>query len=119
MKSALARAKHGRSYLFFPLEKIAKMYHVSGQFAGAGLRGLVELGIMRVMQGQFGRQAPNNEFDAANRYYFEGLGAIQLRQWQFEDLKIEYGTGFEPATSLGSPGAYFNVIPPTLQCSKM
>ena len=76
-ESALARSKHGRSYWFFPLEKISKMYHVSVQFAGTGLRGLVELGIMRVMHGQFGLRAPNNEFGAANRYYFEGLGGAE------------------------------------------
>jgi len=93
-ESALARAKHGRFYWFFPLEKISKMYHVSVQFAGTGLRGLVELGIMRVMHGQFGLQAPNNEFGAANRYYFEGLGEIQRRQWQCEDLESEYGEVF-------------------------
>ena len=57
-ESALARAKHGRSYWFFPLEKISKMYRVSVQFAGTGLRGLVELGIMRVMHGQFGLRRP-------------------------------------------------------------
>lgn len=99
-ESALARVKHGRSYWFFPLEKISKMYSVSVQFAGTGLRGLVELGIMRVMHGQFGLRAPNNEFGAANRYYFEGLGEIQRREWQFEDLESEYGTIFEVAKTL-------------------
>jgi len=29
---------------------------------------------MRVMHGQYGLRAPNDEFGAANRYYFAGLG---------------------------------------------
>ena len=85
---------------FSRLEKISKVYYVSVQFAGSGLRGLVGLGIMRVMHGQFGISAPNNEFGAANRYYFEGLGEIQRRQWQFEDLESEYGKIFEVAKTL-------------------
>ena len=89
-ESALARVKHARPYWFFPLERISQMYHVSVQFAGTGLRGLVELGIMRVTHGQFGLKAPNHEFGAANRYYFEGFGEIQRRQWQLENLQGEY-----------------------------
>jgi hypothetical protein len=99
-ESALARTKHRCSYWFFPLEKISKMYHVSVQFAGTGLRGLVELGIMRVMHGQYGRQAPNNEFGAANRYYFEGLGEPVRRQREFEDLESEYEKVFAVAKTL-------------------
>ena len=57
-ESALARVKHGRAYWFFPLEKISKMYRVSTDFAGMGLRGLVQLGIMRVAHGQYGLRAP-------------------------------------------------------------
>jgi hypothetical protein len=99
-ESSLAKGKHDRSYWFFPLEKIAKMYHVSTQFAGTGLRGLVELGIMRVVPGQYGLRAPNNEFGAANRYYFEGLGEPAWRQRQFEDLESEYGKVFDAAKTL-------------------
>ena len=39
-ESALARTKHDRAYWFYPLEKIAKGYHISSRFAGLGLRGL-------------------------------------------------------------------------------
>ncbi len=99
-ESTLARIKHNRSYWFFPLEKISKTYHVSIQFAGTGLRGLVELGIMRVMPGQYGLRAPNDEFGAANRYYFEGLGEPVRRQRQFKDLEGEYGEVFEVAKTL-------------------
>jgi hypothetical protein len=99
-ESALARVKHGRSYWFFPLEKISAMYHVSAQFAGTGLRALVELGIMRVMHGQYGLRAPNDEFGAANRYYFEGLGEPLRRQRQLEELELEYGCVFEVAKAL-------------------
>jgi hypothetical protein len=99
-ESALARVKHGRSYWFFPLEKISKMYHASTQFAAMGLRGLVELGIMRVMHGQYGLRAPNDEFGAANRYYFEGLGEPLRRQWQFEGLEREYKEVFEVAKTM-------------------
>ncbi len=99
-EAALARVKHGRSYWFFPLENISKMYHVSPQFSGTGLRGLVELGIMRVMHGQYGLRAANNEFGAANRYYFEGLGEPARRQRHFEDLQNEHGEVFELAKTL-------------------
>jgi hypothetical protein len=53
-ESALASRKHGRSYWFFPLERITETFHVSPQFASSGLRGLVELGMMHVSHGQFG-----------------------------------------------------------------
>jgi hypothetical protein len=99
-ESALARIKHGRPYWFFPLEKISGMYHVSPQFAGGGLRGLVELGIMRVMHGQYGIQARNDEFGAANRYYFEGIGEPVRRAWQFGELQREYETVFDTAKVL-------------------
>jgi hypothetical protein len=49
------------------------------------------------MHGQYGLRAHNNEFGAANRYYFEGLGEPVRRQWQFEDLESEYGKVFEVA----------------------
>ncbi|NLX98143.1 MAG: hypothetical protein GXY83_18435 [Rhodopirellula sp.] len=89
-ESALARIKHNRPYWFFPLAKISEVYHVSTDFAGAGLRGLVELGVMRVVYGQFGLQAPNDEFGAANRYYFKGLGEFVRRQWELENLQVQY-----------------------------
>jgi hypothetical protein len=89
-ESALAGVKHGRPYWFFPLDKIAGMFHVSSQFAGMGLRGLVTLGILRVMHGQYQRRAPNDEFGAANRYYFEGLGGPPRRELQLEELENKY-----------------------------
>ena len=99
-ESALARVKHGRAYWFFPLDKISAMYHVSARFAGMGLGSLVELGIMRVAHGQRGQWAPNHEFGAANRYYFEGLGGIVRRQWQFENLEQQYARQFDLARAL-------------------
>jgi hypothetical protein len=101
-ESALARIKHARPYWFFPLEKISQMYHVSVQFAGTGLRGLVELGIMRVTHGQFGLKATNHEFGAANRYYFEGFGKILQRQRQLEDLQGEYAEELPLAKALAT-----------------
>lgn len=100
-ESALARVKYGRAYWFFPLDRLSAMYHVSACFAGMGLGGLVELGILRVAYGQRGPRAPNDEFGAANRYYFEGLGEIVRRQWQFEHLEQQYAGQFEVARALG------------------
>lgn len=99
-ESALARVKHGRSYWFFPLDRTSRMYHVSPQFAGTGLRGLVALGIMRVMHGQYGRSAANDEFGAANRYYFEGIEEPLRRERQFEELESEYREVFDLAKTL-------------------
>lgn len=101
-ESALARAKHGRPYWFFPLGKISAMYHVSTRFAGVGLRGLIELGIMRVAHGQYGLQAAHDEFGAANRYYFEGFGEILRRQWQFENLESGYAKELALAKTLAA-----------------
>lgn len=94
-ESALAWVKHGRAYWFFPLEELSRVFHVSVQFAGAGLRGLVELGVLRVVYGQFGLRAPNDEFGAANRYYFEGLEGSIRRQREFQGLQEEYGKVFK------------------------
>jgi hypothetical protein len=101
-ESALARTKHKRDYWFFPLERISATYHISAQFAGMGLRGLVDLGIMRVTHGQYGLRAPNNEFGAANRYHFEGLGEVQRRQRAFAELEDKYATIFDLAKSLAA-----------------
>ncbi len=99
-ESALARGKHGRAYWFFPLERLSAMYHVSTRFAGMGLGGLVELGILRVTHGQRRAKAPNDEFGAANRYYFQGLGEIVRRKWQFESLEQQFASQFDVARAL-------------------
>jgi hypothetical protein len=101
-ESALARVKHKRAYWFFPLEKISTMFHISTRFAGVGLRGLVKLGVMRVAYGQYGLHAPNNEFAAANRYYFEGMGEIQRREGEFELIEHQYKTVFKVAHALAA-----------------
>jgi len=88
-ESTMALRKHKRPYWFFPLEKISKMYHVSVPFAGIGLRGLVELGIMHVTHGQFRSQA-TNESGVANRYYFKGFDEIGRCQEQLDGLESEY-----------------------------
>jgi hypothetical protein len=96
-ESALARTKHGRAYWFYPLEKIAKSFHVSPRFAGSGLRSLVELGVMTVNYGQFGIQASQDEFGRANRYYFQGFGELARRKYALERLEIEYEVEFPQA----------------------
>lgn len=101
-ESKMASTKHQRDYWFFPLDRISAMYHVSPQFAGAGLRGLVELGIMRVMHGQWARQALNDEFGRANRYYFKGLSELWRRQREFARLESEYGKVFDVAKTLAT-----------------
>lgn len=101
-ESALARTKHERAYWFYPLEKIALAYHISSRFAGLGLRGLVELGAMRVTHGQFGITARANEFGRSNRYYFEGLSAVHRRRKEFDELRANYGSNFELALSLAA-----------------
>lgn len=96
-ESALARTKHDRTYWFYPLGKIAKTYHVSPRFAGAGLRALVALGVMSVNYGQFGIQPNQDEFGRANRYYFQGFGQLARRKYALDQLEIEYEAEFPRA----------------------
>jgi hypothetical protein len=98
-ESALARAKHQRPYWFFPLDRISSTYHISQRFASVGLRALVDLGIMRVVPGQRGRIASQNEFGAANRYYFEGLGEVVRRNLRLQELQSQYPAEFDLARS--------------------
>ena len=96
-ESALARVKHQRPYWFFPLDRISTTYHISQRFASVGLRALVDLGIMRVVPGQRGRIASQNEFGAANRYYFEGLGEVVRRDLRLQDLQSQHPAEFDLA----------------------
>ena len=98
-ESALARIKHQRPYWFFPLERISATYHVSQRFASVGLRALVDLGIMRVVPGQYGRHSRQGEFGAANRYYFEGLGEPARRDLLLRELRLRYPKEFDAAFS--------------------
>jgi hypothetical protein len=99
-ESDLARVKHQRDYWFFPLERISATFHVSSRFAHYGLRALVDLGAMHVMPGQFRREAPNDEFGRANRYYFQGLDGVRRRRQQLKSLQAEYGQVFRAALPL-------------------
>jgi hypothetical protein len=96
-ESDLARLKHQRPYWFFPLERISAAYHVSPRFAHSGLQALIEIGVLHVIPGQYGREAPNDEFGRANRYYFRGLAGIAQRRWQLRKLRGEYPDSFRPA----------------------
>lgn len=99
-EAAMAQSRHNRSYWFFPLARIAEFYHVSAPFAAGGLRALVGLGILRVNYGQFGIRATNDEFGAANRYYFEGLEGVILRQERLAALRQMHPDRFELAVAL-------------------
>ena len=101
-ESALARSKHGRSYWYYPLDRISATYHVSTRFAGVGLRALVELGAMHIAHGQYRIIAPNDEFGRANRYYFEGLSAVFQRQQEYGLLGEVNGPAFEVAKTLSA-----------------
>ena len=101
-EASLAQVKHHRSYWFFPQDKISKMYHVSTPFAGMGLRGLVELGIMRVTPGQYRLTAPHDEFGPANRYYFEGVREVARRREQFKIVQGQYEAVFKIAHDLAA-----------------
>jgi len=96
-ESALARVKHQRPYWFFPLDRISTTYHISQRFASVGLRALVDLGIMRVVPGQRGRVASQNEFGAANRYFFEGLGEVVRRDLRLQELQSRHPAEFDLA----------------------
>jgi hypothetical protein len=96
-ESDLAQIKHRRSYWFFPLERISATFHVSPHFAHMGLQALVELGVLHVVPGQFGRQAVNDEFGRANRYFFRGLGGISQRRYQLRELQAEFPDSFPNA----------------------
>lgn len=99
-ESALAGAKHGRPYWFYPVERISQTFHVSAPFAGSGLQALVDLGMMRVAYGRRDVAAVSGEFGRANRYYFEGFEGWHRRQAQLEDLKRRYQDVFRPACEL-------------------
>ncbi|MCY2996058.1 MAG: hypothetical protein NTY19_50650 [Planctomycetota bacterium] len=99
-ESALAQVKHGRSYWFFPLESISAVYHISTRFSGAGLRGLVRLGVMQVVPGQFSITAPGDQFGKANRYYFQGLGEVTDRKRRIEEVQDEHPRQFATADEL-------------------
>jgi hypothetical protein len=96
----LARVKHHRDYWFFPLDRLSATFHVSAQFAHSGLQALVELGVMHVTPGQFQRDAPNDEFGRANRYFFQGMEGVERRQSQLKELRAKYGRSFRAALPL-------------------
>jgi hypothetical protein len=99
-EATLAGQKYGRSYWFFPLEKIAERYHISARFASRGLRALVDLGVLRVAPGQYRITAANDEFGASNRYYWQGLGEVIRRRIEFDHLRLQYEKYFDTASSL-------------------
>ena len=99
-ESALAQVKHARSYWFFPLEKIATLYHISPRFSGTGLRGLVELGALQVVPGQFSITAPGDQFGKANRYYFQGLEEVADRKRRMEEVRDDHPRQFAVAEVL-------------------
>jgi hypothetical protein len=96
-ESDLARLKHQRPYWFFPLNGISATFHVSPGFAQTGLQALIEIGVLHVVPGQYGREAPNDEFGRANRYYFRGLAGIVQRRWQLRELRAEHPDSFRLA----------------------
>lgn len=99
-EAALASNKNGRDYWFYPLEKISRDYHVSSQFACAGLRALVQLGIMSVNYGQFGIIPNKNEFGRANRYYFHGFAAAGRREQELNQLRQKFPDEIDQAMKL-------------------
>jgi len=99
-EAALARSKHSRSYWFYPLDQIARDFHISPQFASSGLRGLVHLGIMSVNYGQYGIEPSQDEFGRANRYYFHGFSATIRRQQELAMLRREYPDEIDAALEL-------------------
>ncbi|WP_339686482.1 helix-turn-helix domain-containing protein [Gimesia maris] len=99
-EAALALHKNGRDYWFYPLEKISRDYHVSPQFACAGLRALVQLGIMSVNYGQYGITPKENEFGRANRYYFHGFEATVRREQELKQLRKQFPNEIDQALKL-------------------
>jgi hypothetical protein len=93
-ESDLARLKHHRPYWFFPLARISATFHISPRFAHTGLQALIGIGVLHVIPGQYRREAQNDEFGRANRYYFRGLAGISLRRWQLRELRAEYPSAF-------------------------
>ena len=99
-EAALAYHKNKREYWFYPLEKISRDYHVSPQFACAGLRALVQLGIMSVNYGQYGITPNENEFGRANRYYFHGFAATVRRERELNQLRQQFPDEINQALKL-------------------
>ena len=99
-EAALARNKHDRSYWFYPLDQISKDYHISPQFAGTGLRGLVQQGIMSVNYGQYGIEPSDDEFGRSNRYYFHGFAATIRRQQELTMLRRQHPDEIDAAMDL-------------------
>jgi hypothetical protein len=101
-ESDLAQLKHRRPYWFFPLERISATFHVSPRFAHTGLQALIKIGVLHVVPGQYGREAPNDEFGRANRYFFRGLGGITQRRYQLRELRAEFPDSFSYALRYAS-----------------
>lgn len=99
-EAALAFHKNGRDYWFYPLDKMSRDYHVSSQFACAGLRALVQLGIMSVNYGQYGITPNENEFGRANRYYFHGFAESVRREQKLNQLRQQFPDEIDQALKL-------------------
>jgi hypothetical protein len=101
-EASLADRKYERAYWYYPLEKIAASYHISVQFAGTGLRALVDTGLIAVSYGQQYLQARDNEFGKANRYYHRELSQALRREEILWPVEFEYPTEFEAAKQMAA-----------------
>jgi hypothetical protein len=99
-ESGLARVKHHRGYWFFPIQKIAKTYHISPRVASSGLQALVELGVMQVVYGRRDKAPAGDEFGRANRYYFTGFKGQQQRERRLFPLRFKYQEFYQFARPL-------------------
>ena len=101
-EASWAKRRHERDYWFRPLEKLAERYRISPQFAGRGLRALVETGLLAVSYGQRFLQPPNDEFGTANRYYHQKLDHALRREELLWPLQDEYPAEFAAAQRMAA-----------------
>lgn len=101
-EASLAERKYQRAYWYYPLERISASYHISGQFASAGLRALVDTGLIAVSYGQQYLEARKEEFGKANRYYHRGLDQALRREELLWPVECAYPAEFETAKRMAT-----------------
>jgi hypothetical protein len=101
-EASLAARRYRRPYWFYPLEKIAQDYHISAQFAGRGLRALVEFGMLTVNYGQRLPDAPGGEYGRVNRYYHHGMEAVMQRELVLRRVACKHPAAFTAAKRLSA-----------------
>ena len=70
--------------------------------AGAGLGGLVELGLMHVSYGRRDMAPQGDEFGRSNRYFLIDFDGLEQRQRRLEKISVTYADSYEVAYRLAA-----------------